>query len=280
MTSPIEPAPEDELQFKTAEPAPADATAAESTNEPAGAVCANCQRPIVDEYFALNEHAICPDCRVLLESKPVGSRMGRLFKAGMFGLGAGLLGAAIWFTIRRISGYEIGLVAVLVGFLVGKAVRYGSGNRGGPAYQAIAVILTYCCIAANYVPDIVEAFMSDFNPSQLSAAPSDAASGAASTTAPVAATEPTHLDAFPASADENPGILRVIWALIVVSAVIFGIALAAPFLSGTQNAIGLLIIGFALWEAWKFTKRVQLPITGPYKLGDAPVSAGVSGTAV
>jgi len=43
--------------------------------------------------------------------------------------------------------------------------------------------------------------------------------------------------------------------------------LAAPFLAGAQNLIGLLIIGFALWEAWKFNARRQVPISGPYQIG-------------
>jgi hypothetical protein len=33
-----------------------------------------------------------------------------------------------------------------------------------------------------------------------------------------------------------------------------------------KNPIGLLILGFALWEAWKFTKYYPIPITGPYEL--------------
>ena len=28
-----------------------------------------------------------------------------------------------------------------------------------------------------------------------------------------------------------------------------------PFLAGAENIIGLLIIAFALWEAWKFNAR-------------------------
>src|SRR6185312_6446610 len=68
-----------------------------------------------------------------------------------------LIGAVIWFVIRRATQLEIGLVAILVGFLVGKAVRSGSGNRGGRGYQVLAVLITYCCIAANYMPDIIEA---------------------------------------------------------------------------------------------------------------------------
>ena len=56
----------------------------------------------------------------------------------------------------------------------------------------------------------------------------------------------------------------MVLAVVVVIVLVFAVALAAPFLAGAHNLIGLLIIGFALWEAWKFNRRRALPITGPY----------------
>ena len=52
------------------------------------------------------------------------------------------------------TGYEIGLIAIQVGFLVGGAVRAGSEGRGGRGYQVLAVLLIYISICANYMPDI------------------------------------------------------------------------------------------------------------------------------
>ena len=49
-------------------------------------------------------------------------------------------------------GYPLGLIAVLVGWMVGKAVLAGSGNRGGRAFQVMAVALTYCAIVMSNVP--------------------------------------------------------------------------------------------------------------------------------
>lgn len=42
------------------------------------------------------------------------------------------------------------------------------------------------------------------------------------------------------------------------------ITLASPFLMGLRNVLGWAIIGFALWEAWKITRRLPLTITGPF----------------
>ena len=53
----------------------------------------------------------------------------------------------------------------------------------------------------------------------------------------------------------------------------FAFSLAAPFLVGAQNIIGLLIIGFALFEAWKINKRVPVRIAGPFQLAPLPATA-------
>ena len=52
----------------------------------------------------------------------------------------------------------------------------------------------------------------------------------------------------------------------------FGIAFASPFLSGASNIIGILIIGIALYEAWKLNKRV--PVTGPFQFASEPDAGG------
>jgi hypothetical protein len=55
---------------------------------------------------------------------------------------------------------------------------------------------------------------------------------------------------------------------------LLALSLAAPFLGGFQNVIGILIIGFALWEAWKMNRHVPLIVEGPYRVGTPPPSAG------
>ncbi|MFP5245246.1 MAG: hypothetical protein ACLGH0_01035 [Thermoanaerobaculia bacterium] len=56
----------------------------------------------------------------------------------------------------------------------------------------------------------------------------------------------------------------------------FIVSYAAPFLMGFENIIGLLIIAFGLFEAWKLNRRVDAQITGPYSVTPAaPVTAPV-----
>jgi hypothetical protein len=118
-----------DLQFNTAESA--------TSNSPVvpAMTCALCGQQVVSTYFALGDQVLCPACRERVIAPAAGSRAGRLVKAACLGLGAGLLGAVIWFVIRRAAHLEIGIVAILVGFMVGKAVRKGSGNQGGLGYQ-------------------------------------------------------------------------------------------------------------------------------------------------
>jgi len=250
----------DDLQFDKAE-----AGDSQSSGAGAGPTCARCRQPIASSYFALGDQLLCPACREVAIAPLSGSRSGRLVKATMLGVVAGLVGAVIWFAIRRIAQVEIGLVAILVGFLVGKAVHRGSGGRGGRGYQVLAVVITYCSICANYMPDVIEGFIKGVRERQ--AANAKASPGPAEK-APGEAADP--VAGAPAAPAEEPTAGKAIVALAMLVGLVFAVSLAAPFLGGASNVIGLLIIGFALWEAWKFNARRQLPITGPYQMGSSP----------
>lgn len=203
---PIEP----ELRFDTVEAAP---------SAPA---CARCSRAIASEYYEVNGAIVCPDCRVQVEADAAsGSAAGRLSRAAVYGLGGAIAGAALYYAILAITGYEIGLVAIAVGWLVGRAVQLGSGHRGGRAYQVLAVLLTYLAIVSTYIPFI----FGD----------------------------------------------RVVISSIADAGSILLFAMTAPFLAGFENVIGILIIGFALWQAWHMNGRMALVFSGPYAVGTASV---------
>src|SRR5207237_1674878 len=80
-----------------------------------------------------------------------------LLVASLFGLGAGIVGAAIYYAVIALANLEIGIVAILIGYMVGYAVRRGAGGRGGRRFQALAVALTYLSIALAYAPVAVQA---------------------------------------------------------------------------------------------------------------------------
>ncbi len=47
---------------------------------------------------------------------------------------------------------------------------------------------------------------------------------------------------------------------------LFGLLMAAPFLEAKEAPLGLLIIGFGLWEAWRRTRPLPMEVTGPYRV--------------
>ena len=262
MTTPSGEAPKDALQFDAAEPAAATATPA------AGVTCASCQRPITTTYYMLNESILCGSCRGRLERElNGGTGIGRFSGALLWGLGGAALGALVYYAVLAATGYEVGLIAIAVGWLVGRGVQRGSNGRGGPAYQAIAVVLTYFAIVSTYIPIIIGAAREGANAatsdsayaesallvdSLKASAPAGADALLAAEGASSAGSQPTFFDA-----------VKAIGALLVFAAIV-------PFLSGIQNIIGLLIIGFALYQAWKMNKRVPIAFTGPFKVGAAP----------
>ncbi len=75
------------------------------------------------------------------------------------GLVGAAFGALLWVGARRLTGHEIAVGALAVGFFAGFAVRKGSKGQGGARYQALAVFLAYTGFALNYALDIVPLVM-------------------------------------------------------------------------------------------------------------------------
>jgi hypothetical protein len=185
------------------------------------ALCGYCNQPLDGTYYQINGRAACERCHAqLMASLQKHSPAVSFTVATVFGTIASALGAGLWWAVRSAGGGQWGIIALAVGFAVGYAVHYGSNRRGGPLYQALAVVITYLGISAQYVPDVVSA---------MSGRP-DMPSG-------------------------------------IVGAITIGvIALAYPFLAGVSNIIGILIVGFALYEAWKLNRRVPLAVSGPFRV--------------
>jgi hypothetical protein len=278
-----QPAERQPLQFDTAEPIGGGGATATSL------ACTACSVDISTSYYEVNGAIVCISCRAKLRAQLTGgSGSARFAKAVGFGLLAAAAGSAVYYAILALTGYEIGLVAIAVGFLVGRGVNRGSQGRGGRSYQVLAVGLTYFAIVTTYIPFIVKAIRE--NPPAVAAD-----STARSTTTPDSAS-PTRVTAAAANAaPEQQGApsaaptaksteLKVknvtIGQALLGLAALLALAAAAPILAGFQNIIGMLIIGFALFEAWRQNQRLQLAITGPYRVGakrDGQASTGAAG---
>ncbi len=224
-----------EPQFEHMEPKAAAAAGA----------CAACQRTIPDQYFEAAGKIFCPACKdAVRASLSGGSGFVRLLKAGVFGAGAAAVSAAGWYFIVKLTGYELGLVAVVVGLVVGGAVRMGAERRGGWLYQSLAVVLTYVAIATSYVPMVMDSYREQAV--EEAAQEENASDEVGESQGEVA----------PKEVDE---------ALVLVVGIVgaFVLPVAQVFDGGF---IGLLIVGFALYEAWKINKRQRIDFSGPFQL--------------
>ena len=123
--------------------------------------CANCGAAVRSEYFECNGQMICGSCasnlNVLLSDR---ERSPGVLKAFGAGLAAAIAGCAVYAAVR-LTGYELSLIAIGVGYIVGRAVRWGSGGRGGPRFQAMAMILTYVAITSSSLPFIIRQVTQD-----------------------------------------------------------------------------------------------------------------------
>jgi hypothetical protein len=183
--------------------------------------CAACKAPITSEYYQANGRTICPVCRDQVAKFGVGgSGAARFGKSLVAGIAAGFVGFLLYYLVLKITGWNIGLIAVVVGWLVGNAVRWGSEGRGGRLYQFLAAAIAYIAACATYAPFIMEG---------------------------------------------HSGVVAWIVAVIV--------SMAVPWLEGPSNLIGWLILGFAVYEAWRINRSVRLDITGPFFTRQAPPPA-------
>lgn len=231
------------LQFDRAEPAKGGSGTA--------AACTVCKQPLGSVYYEVNGKVICERCRnQVLEHMHAGSSAGRFGKALLFGIGAAIAGTVLYYAILAITGLELSLISIVVGFMVGAAVRKGSGGRGGWRYQALAMFLTYTSIVSSYVPIIVQEIR---NQRQTTAATTDSTVAAPTTQK--------------AAADSVPALSS--GAKVVAIITLLGILYALPFLGGADNIIGIIIIAIGVYEAWRLNRKVELSITGPFKVAPA-----------
>jgi hypothetical protein len=281
----------DPLQFDVAE------SSATETPQRGNTTCKACSRPIVSSYYQINGAIVCASCRGALENPP-GTPMRRALRATAFGALAALGGSLLYFAVAAITGREFGLVAIVVGYMVGMAVRKGSRGRGGWPYQTLAIGLTYLAIVTSYIPLIAKEFqktavkraaathsatpmadtitISARGPDVGRTADSTAAANRASDSG-FAVTQAGSPQASVSSTTRarpkhiGPGtFLLGVGALVLLAAMI-------PILAGFSNIIGFLIIGIAVFEAWKLNRRVTLNVTGPHRLGGAPGGVGAVG---
>ena len=104
--------------------------------------CALCHTNVALSTTKLaNGHRVCPACALQLERELAqgDARTDDLPRAVALGALGALVGAAAWALVVVLTDFEIGYLAVLVGFLAGYGVKLGARGGHGKTLQQIAV---------------------------------------------------------------------------------------------------------------------------------------------
>jgi hypothetical protein len=249
----------EELQFDRVV---SEAPAGEAKARPLAA-CVACKKPIEGEYFHVNGKVTCASCRGAIEaavSTPKG--LGLLGRSAGLGVLAAIAGAAVYYAVIAITNFEIGIVAILIGYMVGWAVRKGAAGRGGRRFQILAVALTYWAVGLAYAP-IVYKGMSEHEKKARVAAVDSTRPPAAD----FAATANSDTLAKPTTASRGDASGQ---SAIVSLAMLFFLIFALPVLtiagSMPSGLLSAFIIFIGLRQAWAMTGAPELKVSGPYRV--------------
>ena len=268
--------PDAELQFDRAVAAgEPNAGAAEQ-----GVVCAVCGTTIRTAYFSAGSATLCGSCKVKLEMGEAASRRWPTFgRAALFGLGATVAGASLYAAVIAITGYEIGLIAIATGYMVGWAVNQATRGYGARRFQVLALSLTYLSVGLAYTPIAIkgaaEGSASKTAADAARAVSADSAgrdradSGHAAASDSPAATKDTAVSAEPIGSTD---VLKFIGLLIF-----FALALPVMVVVGSlpSGLLSALIIAFGMRQAWRMAGDMRPTVTGPLRVGAAPTAPAV-----
>jgi hypothetical protein len=213
-----------------------------------GVPCAKCKGSIGDAYWKWQRQIVCARCREelakFLDDSQSQARLGKaILLGGATALGCGIAYAVFVATTR----IQFALATIGIAFVIARVVRKASAGIGGRRFQAVAVALTYVAATMGYLPGIWAGLQeASAEHRQKAAATSESGDAGA-----------------PQAGDARPGKVSAI-DLVVAVGWLIGIMLAAPFLEAANAPLGLLIVGFGLWEAWKLSRGPPLQIEGPY----------------
>lgn len=185
-------------------------------------------------YHTANGAPVCGGCRLKMQSSSASVKEPTvILKSLVFGFGAAVVGAVIYWAVMEFLELEIGIVAILTGYLVGRAMSAGATGRGGLVLQLGGAALVYVSVAMAYFPFAVRAAMEGAGPAGAEAA----------------------------------GAGLSIGAVIVIA--IFGLALPVVSVLGSMpgGLISALIIGFGMAQAWKMLVPTPMVVEGPFKVG-------------
>lgn len=267
--SPIAPAAgEIPLQFDTAQYSHG-AAAAPSTQ------CKLCGATIRGEYWYWAQKIVCAGCRDRVLAAEAEGKSGKTFlvaalRGGLVALAGGLAYAIFVATVK----IQLALITIGIAFLIAQQIQKTTRGFSDRRHQVLAVVLTYFAGAMGYAPALLTALREGARTHHAAgAAGSASAVGSEGVGYAAPESEPDAPKSSPGSTGDAPtpaSAKAPVGFGTFVLAILFlvGLCLASPILGATQAPIGLLIVGFGLWEAWRRTAPIPTRIGGPYRVGD------------
>ncbi len=223
--------------------------------------CSSCNGPLGDEYWKLHSHVVCAGCSTRFEATMASSQSKASFgKAALLGGGTALGCGILYAIFVAFTGVQLALVTIFIAYLVAKVIRKCSSGIGGRRYQILAVALTYMASSMGYAPAIFDELGSSQTEQAAVSTTTEKKAEAQASSAPDSAKSTN-----PMSGSE----------VALGAAFCFALVLAAPVLAAFEAPIGLLIVAFGLWEAWKRSAAVPLALEGPFRVASVPETAPV-----
>lgn len=221
--------------------------------------CKSCNQALSGRYFRVNGSLACERCTEQLKAQIPKDSHSAFVRGLLFGVGGAILGLILYSVFAIVTGIVIGYVSLAVGYIVGKAVKFGSGGMGGRRYQIAAVLLTYAAVSMSAIPiGISQAIKSkkEGPPSRVAPSPSQSA--------PSPGNPPSSGTATPQHASEQKMNFGAALAALAV------LGLASPFLElqdPFHGVIGLVILFVGIRIAWQLTAGPKIDILGPFAVG-------------
>ena len=241
-------------QFGTAEYAPT----------PGNDRCKTCNQPIVGQYYRVSGALTCHGCASHAESRLPKDSHAAYVRGILFGIGGALLGLILYSTFGIVTGLVIGYISLAVGYIVGKAIKMGSGGIGGRRYQIAAAVLTYAAVSMAAIPiAISQSVKKDMRKQPSSQVQNSEPDGLPASDGPAASQN-----------DQPKPKPAMNFGTALLSLALLG--LASPLLdlqNPVQGLIGLVILFVGIRIAWRMTAGESTEIIGPFDAAPPPLAS-------
>lgn len=232
--------------------------------------CKACKQPLTGRYFRINGAQACEHCTEQLKAQLPKDTHSAFVRGLLFGIGGAVLGLILYSAFGIITGIVIGYASLAVGFIVGKAMRFGSGGIGGRRYQVAAALFTYAAVSMSAIPMSISQAIKDKKiqtaPAISKPAPPSPSTSAPQSNVPAQSADAANTSSTPASADPQSSKMSLGVALVGLAL----LGLASPFLelaSPVSGLIGLVILFVGIRIAWQLTAGPRVDILGPFTVG-------------